>query len=73
MMINNNENNKVAINKEQFDFSVFARMYPNDNGPKRLIDNPVDRERYEKMYYADELVTTIAEFVDKLDKMDETA
>ena len=59
--------------KEQFDFEVFARMYPNSNGAGRLRVNSVDSSRYEEMYYADETVSSIAEFVDKLDKIDESA
>lgn len=60
-------------NKEKFDFAEFIKRYPNSNGTSRLSDNPVDRERYTEMYYADDEVSTIDEFVDKLDALDESA
>ena len=57
--------------KETFDFEVFARMYPNSNGPRRLDPKAEnDRKFYEKLYYADESVKTIEEFVDKQDALD---
>ena len=65
---------KSAVEKEPFDFAVFARMYPNSNGFSRLSpNNEVDCRNYTKMYYADDSVKTISEFVDKLDANDDTA
>lgn len=64
---------KDTINKEEFDFAVFAEKYPNSNGSSRLRDNPFDRKRYTEMYYADNSVSTIDEFVDKLDRNEDTA
>ena len=65
--------NKVALEKEPFDPAVFCEMYPNSNGSSRLRSNPVDDARYAEMYYADDSVSTIEEFVDKLDRNDDTA
>ena len=62
-----------TMKKEEFDFAVFAEKYPNSNGSSRLRDNPVDRKSYTEMYYADDSVFTIDEFVDKLDRNDDTA
>ena len=72
---NMSESNNPSPNKEPFDFLTFAKMYPNSNGPARLIEhpNPVDSAFYTKLYYEDDSVSTIAEFVDKLDKQDESS
>ena len=59
--------------KEPFDFELFCEMYPNSNGSGRLRPNEVDEKRYTEMYYADDSVRTIEEFVDKLDANDSTA
>ena len=59
--------------KEPFDFAVFCEMYPNSNGSSRLRPNEADEKRYTEMYYADDSVRTISEFVDKLDANDSTA
>ena len=59
--------------KEPFDFEVFCVMYPNSNGSGRLRPNEVDEKNYTRMYYADDSVRTISEFVDKLDANDSTA
>ena len=65
---------KSAVRKEPFDYAVFARMYPNSNGSCRLSpDNEFDCRRYTEMYYADDSVKTISEFVDKLDANEDTA
>ncbi len=48
-------------------------MYPNSNGSSRLRPNEVDEKDYTRMYYADDSVRTISEFVDKLDANDSTA
>ena len=59
--------------KEPFDFAVFCVMYPNSNGSSRLRPNAFDEKNYTKMYYADDSVRTISEFVDKLGANDSTA
>ena len=60
--------------KEPFDFAVFARMYPNSNGSRRLDPEAEnDRKFYEELYYADDSVKTIEEFVDKQDALDASA
>lgn len=65
---------KSAVEKEPFDFAVFASMYPNSNGFSRLSpNNEADCRNYTRMYYADDSVKTISEFVDKLDANDDTA
>ena len=65
---------KSDVQKEPFDFVVFAAMYPNSNGPGRLSpNNEGDCRNYTRMYYADDSVKTISEFVDKLDANDDTA
>ena len=62
-----------AAGKEPFDFAVFCEMYPNSNGSSRLRPNEFDEKSYTRMYYADDSVRTISEFVDKLDANDDTA
>ena len=64
---------KTDPGKEPFDFVIFAEMYPNSNGFSRLRPNEVDAKNYSDMYYADDSVKTISEFVDKLDANDSTA
>ena len=61
------------MEKEPFDFMRFARMYPNDNGTSRLYENPreADRKFYTELYNSDDTVSTIEEFVRKLDALDE--
>ena len=66
-------NVKATLEKEPFDAAKFCEMYPNSNGSSRLRSNPVDDAEYAKMYYADDSVSTIEEFVDKLDRNDDTA
>ena len=64
---------KSAVEKEPFDFAVFAEMYPNSTGSSRLKpNNEVDCRDYTRMYYADDSVKTISEFAEKLDANDDT-
>lgn len=65
-------NDKATLKKEPFDPAIFCEMYPNSNGSSRLRSNPFDNARYAEMYYADCSVSTIEEFVDKLDRNEDT-
>lgn len=66
---------KASTRKEPFNWDKFSRIYPNSNGSARLCKCPMeeDKIRYQKMYESEDSVSTVEEFVELLDREDETA